>query len=273
MTFLLAFWALFILFSYSTLFAFAIRALYTPDPLLDRRTALGEFFTVFIQGGWLVLLSMQQKQIPVLTIGQGLALTSWMMLFSLFCAHLKVQRGILAIFIYGISLALFVFGLYSGIQLAPHEKAPAYGAIFAFHTLFILAGCSFCFLTGLFGFSYLMLKRELKRRKFGVLYHRLPALDVLNKMDFTATLLACLFFTLGTLFGCLLNYTHYQVYWVWNSKQILSLGVWFLLILNVLLRTVLKKWGRFPAQLSFFCGFVLFVGIIVMIFSYRVKAP
>lgn len=258
---------LWILLSYALLFDLAFRTLSTTDVLLERWTTRVEFGIVLFQGLWLLLLSLNQDQIPVITLGQGLSLTSWMMLFALSCAHLRAKRGVLAVFIYGVTLMLFLFGLYTGI---PYEKAttPTYGWIFALHTLSILAGCSFCFLMGLFGMAYLALKRHLKYKKFGIFYHRLPPLNILIRMDNIASWCSLMLFSAGMFFGGLLNFQRYGTYWVFNRKEIISFVVWIFLGLNVFSRLFLKKWGRLPAQLSFFCGLLLFAGIFVLTLSY-----
>ncbi|MEK7484099.1 MAG: cytochrome c biogenesis protein CcsA [Planctomycetota bacterium] len=258
---------LLILISYALLFDLAMQSLSTADLILDRWTTRVESGIVLLQGSWLLLLSLEQDQIPVITMGQGFSLASWVMLLSLACAHLRVQRGVLAIFIYGIALLLFFLGLYSGI---PYENVsiPTYGWIFALHTLLILIGCSFCFLMGLFGMTYLALKRDLKKKKFGILYRHLPPLNILARMDNIASWCSLIFFSTGMLFGSLLNYQRYQAYWILNRKGIISLVVWSFLGINILSRTVLKKQGRLPAQLSFFCGLLLFMGVLILTFSY-----
>lgn len=241
----------------------AFRSLSVSDPLVDRRITFLEMAIVLGQGFWLTWLTLLQKQIPILSMGQGLGLAGWLTLFALLCAHFWVRRGALALFIYGISALLWTFALYNGIQ--PESSwLKEFSWIFSIHTLAILTGSSFCFLTSLFGLSYLFLLYHLKKKKFGLLYHRLPPLHTLEQMDSIASALACFFFAVGTFCGILLNQKIYHSFWKWDIKQVSSFLVLVLLASRLGVHFLGKKRGKILAQFSVLSGLFLLLSIFLI---------
>jgi len=105
---------------------------------------------------------------------------------------------------------------------------------------------------------YLLQEREVKGKRFGALFSRLPPLDSLDKLVDRLVRLGFLSFTVASIAGAVIARSVWKSAWSWDPQQISSLVIWLLYGGLVQLRHT--GWhGRRYALLTMM-GFALLVG-------------
>ena len=100
------------------------------------------------------------------------------------------------------------------------------------------------------GILFLIQERQLKRKTMGVLFHHLPSLSALDRINFRAIGLGFSLFSLGLLFGFVELRVALGRWWVEDNKTYLAIVVWasYLGLWVLRLRSTLR--GRRVALLS-----------------------
>jgi len=106
------------------------------------------------------------------------------------------------------------------------------------------------------GLLFLIQERQLKHKHMGVLFHRLPALRTLDRLNFIAIGMGFCLLSLGVVFGVWGARALLGDWWRWDPKETLTLALWgsYLVLWLVRLRATLR--GRKVALLSVL-GFTL----------------
>lgn len=108
---------------------------------------------------------------------------------------------------------------------------------------------------------YLLQEREVKGKRFGALFSRLPSLDALDRMVQRLVRAGFVVYTVALVAGTLAATVVWKSAWSWDPKQVVSLVVWMLYGALVQLRH--SGWhGRRYALLTL-AGFVLVLGSMV----------
>lgn len=106
---------------------------------------------------------------------------------------------------------------------------------------------------------YLLQERELKSKKFGFFFRRLPSLDALEQLNNHCLAAGFAFLTLGIITGSIWARQAWGTYWHWDPKETWSLITWFLYAAQIHQRFTLGWRGKRAAVMSIvgFCS-VLF---------------
>jgi HemX protein len=108
---------------------------------------------------------------------------------------------------------------------------------------------------------YLLQEREVKGKRFGALFSRLPSLDALDRMVQRLVRAGFVVYTVALVAGTITATAVWKSAWSWDPQQIVSLVVWLLYGAMVQLRH--SGWhGRRYAVLTL-VGFVLVLGSMV----------
>ncbi len=108
------------------------------------------------------------------------------------------------------------------------------------------AAFAFAFIVSL---MYLIQERQLKAKKLGALFHRLPSLDIMDTLGYKALTFGWPLFTLGMITGSIWANSAWGTYWSWDPKETWSLITWVIYLVLLHLRTIGWR-GRKMAFLS-----------------------
>jgi cytochrome c-type biogenesis protein CcsB len=108
------------------------------------------------------------------------------------------------------------------------------------------------------GLMYLLQERELKRKKFGYFFSRLPSLDALDQLNNHCLTAGFVFLTLGILTGSIWARQAWGTYWQWDPKETWSLITWFLYLVQLHQRFTVGWRGR-KAAIMAIAGFAAVV--------------
>jgi len=126
------------------------------------------------------------------------------------------------------------------------------------HILSAFLGIAFFAIAAGVAVMYLLQEREVKGKRFGALFSRLPSLDSLDQLNQRLVRAGFVVFTVALVTGTIIAKGVWKSAWSWDPQQVSSLVVWLLYGAMVQLRHT--GWhGRRYAMLTL-VGFALVIG-------------
>lgn len=195
------------------------------DPFAERTCTRFLAGVVVLHLAFLVLRTFHLGRYPIAMLPEYLT----MMAFAVAGVYLYVERVQRSK-----ATGVFIVSLVTALQVAASALLPHVGApkseylaspLFSLHTMAAVIGYSALAVGAVYGIMFLLLYRALKRKNFGLLFERLPALDVLASMGFGATLLGWLFVTATILMGTLMSMQLFPGFYR-DPKFLTTIVVW-----------------------------------------------
>lgn len=133
---------------------------------------------------------------------------------------------------FGSFISLLIFLLLLLAALAPRliiPLAPALQSVWLpIHAGISVAAYAFLALAFCGGIMYLLQERELKSKRFGYFFTRLPSLESLDQLNSHCLTTGFVLLTLGITTGSIWASQAWGAYWHWDPKETWSLITWFL---------------------------------------------
>jgi cytochrome c-type biogenesis protein CcsB len=111
------------------------------------------------------------------------------------------------------------------------------------------------------GVMYLIQEKQLKSKRPGALYYRLPNLDVLDMINYRALTIGFPLLTLGIITGSIWAQYAWGTYWSWDPKETWSLITWMIFAALLHSRLTVGWRGRRAAILSI-------IGFLAVLFTF-----
>jgi cytochrome c-type biogenesis protein CcsB len=122
------------------------------------------------------------------------------------------------------------------------------------------------------GIMYLIQEYQIKNKKFGSLYARLPSLETLDSISRHSLMYGFPLLTIGMITGAIYAQHALGSYWRWDPKEVWSLITWLLYAALLHERLAVGWRGRRAAFMAIFAFLVLifsFVGVSVWLSDYH----
>lgn len=199
--------------------------------------------------------------LPVATFGDALLFYDWALVAAFLFLNWRFPIKVLGALVSPLA-ALMV----SGALIAPHGQGSLSPLLQGFwltlHIALTLLGYAALALAFLGGIFYLIQERQIKGKKFGFFYRRLPSLSQLDTLNYWCLTIGFPLLSGGIITGSLYAQHTLGRFWNWDPKEILTLLAW--LIYAVLLHERLTVgWRGRRAALLAICGFLVLVGTFV----------
>lgn len=137
---------------------------------------------------------------------------------------------------------------------------------FAIHASLNIIGYTALSLSAIYALLYIIQNRNMKLRRFNVIYDQLPALSYLEMMSIRSVAIGIVLMGLGLTLG------HYQTkvvfgsFWLSDAKVIVSDFVWLFYFLGYIGARFFRWRGRWMAYLSLSGFAVLLLGGVIVVF-------
>lgn len=195
--------------------------------------------------------------LPVATMGQTLLVSAWALV-----AAFLILYWLFPIKVLGALSAPLAALMVSGTIILPQEHgvvSPLLQSLWlTVHIILALLGNAALTLAFLGGIFYLVQERQLKGKRFGFFYRRLPSLEQLDALNYWCLTIGFPLLTAGIISGSLYAQHIMGSFWSWDPKEILTLLAW--LIYAVLLHERLAAgWRGRRAAILAICGFLVLV--------------
>jgi len=166
--------------------AYIVAAAAALASLVWRRDGLSRLGRELTVGGWLchtaaiVLRGLELRRAPVLTLAEVVSLVIWLAVLLDLLVERRYGVSTLSAFILPVVLALGL-GLPTGLRdLALEPRAGS--AWILVHVALVLVGLSALVLNFGSAIMYLLQERQLKARRPGTFYYRMPSLETLDRL-------------------------------------------------------------------------------------------
>lgn len=83
------------------------------------------------------------------------------------------------------------------------------------------------------GIMYLLQEWELKSKRFGYFFGRLPSLDALDQLNSHCLSVGFIFLSIGIITGSVWAHQAWGTYWQWDPKETWSLITWFIYLVQL----------------------------------------
>ena len=237
----------------------AIVALVRPREIVARATPLLVAGGLAVHFADLLHRARELHSVPYRTLGGSVSFFGWTLALAYLALALRHRERATGPFLIPVAILATVVGL----ALPDAPAAPVrgmQGSVFAFHvTLALLAYAAFA-LSFVLSILYLIQSRQIRRGHTGVLFSRLPPLEVLARMNRTSVSIG-----LGVLaLSITLGLFQAEKFWTTLADPKVEWAVLTLLIYGILLWMDRRGWeGPRVAFLSI-------LGFSVILFSYTV---
>ncbi len=223
-------------------------------------TALGTLCIVLA----LAFRGVSQGRIPAFGRFETLSIYAAMLTVAYLYGALRHDiRGISAIILpYAVAVAALAMpGLAANPQIDPKLKS----VWLALHIVTAFAGYAVFTLASVLAAAYLIQDRNLKRKRFGAVFQRLPSLETLDQLMYAQIGAAFVTFSISILLGVLLTHLYgWGTKWLTDPKVVATGATWALYAMLFHLRAGADRHGRRIALVTLFglvCILFTFIGV------------
>jgi len=187
---------------------------------------------------------------------------AWAVVLVYIFVELKYKLEIFGSFVIPLAFLLIVFA-----SVLPQEVAPALNATAntwkMLHILCAFVGYGAFAIVFVTAVMYLFQEKQLKSKKLGLMYHRLPSLEVLDKVGYNCLVFGFPFLTFGIIIGVIWAGIVRHSFINWRMKEVWWVFIW--IVYGILLHArVSVGWKGKHAAYMAIAAFV--VAYIILVF-------
>jgi ABC-type transport system involved in cytochrome c biogenesis permease subunit len=197
--------------------------------------------------------------VPYRDLPSSMSLFAWMIAASYGILLVRHREGSTGPFLIPLAILFLVISLVTHPGAIVISDPKRSGALFAMHVTLAIFGYAALTLAFVLAQLYLIQNQQLRRRKLGPLFSKLPALDVLSQLQRTSVITGVAALTVATVLGLIWAKQHWGTYW--DPKVLFTF-----LIIGLYLFTLFPGragGGKKNAILSI-------VGFVLLLFSYSI---
>lgn len=167
---------------------------------------LGRATTILLAAGILVhFIALQLRaralhSVPYRDLADSMSLFSWMLAASYGFLLLRHRERSTGPFLIPLVILFLAISLLTHPAVVPSRKGTS-GSLFAFHVTMAILGYAALSLSFVLALLYLVQTRQIRERRMGLLFSRLPALDALDRLQHTAIAAGVCALSLATVLG------------------------------------------------------------------------
>ena len=250
-----------------TLILYAAAEGYSIAHLRTDKEAHGKATSVLLMLGfvihWFALYfgARAAHAVPYHDLPASMSFFAWVVIGSYGILLLKHREGSTGPFLIPIGILFLCISLLAKQGGPAAVKPPGLtGPLFAFHVTMAIVGYAALSLSFVLAQLYLIQNKQIRRRNLGLMFSRLPALDVLSRLHRTTVVIGVSALSVAAVLGLIWAKINWGTYW--DPKVLFTF-----LIITLYLFTLFPRWlgwgGKKIALLSV-------TGFMVVLFSYTI---
>jgi len=212
------------------------------------------------QSLFLVVRGVMAGHHPISNLLESLNFFAWAIVLSYFLLQYRFRIKVLGALVLPIAVAMMAFSLPLDKEIEPLIPALQSNWL-GIHTTLAFIGNAFFVIAFTGSVFYLVQERQLKSKHTGSLFHRLPSLDVLDRLLYRSLTIGFILMTFGIITGAVWAASAWGSYWSWDPKETWSLITWFIYAALVHARMTIGWRGRKAAYLCI-------VGFAAILFTF-----
>jgi cytochrome c-type biogenesis protein CcsB len=201
----------------------------------------------------LVIRYFEAGHTPITNNHEAVSFFAWSMTWGFLSFRWRYQVKNFGVFVSPLVTILMLIAALSSQKIT--ELPPALQSnLLPIHAGIAIIANGFLALAFCGGLMYLLLEREIKSKRFGVFYNRLPSLEALDTLNHHCLAVGFPLLTLGIITGSIWAKQAWGAYWQWDPKETWSLITW-LLYAALLHQRLTMGWRRRRAAIMTIVGF------------------
>lgn len=250
--------------------AYILAAIAAVGSFFGRREPLARFTLLLTQAGWVchtlavIARGVELGRLPILNLAEVVSVVIWAaVLFELWIER-RYDIRVLGAFVLPVVLALGL-ALPTGLRhLALDPQVQSRWVVF--HVALLLVGLAALVLNFGGALMYLLQDRQLKAKRPGAVYYRLPSLETLDRLTFTTLTVAFPFLTVGLALGVLSAGRQWGSLLLFDPLALFSVVMWLVYAATLSGRAIGHWRGRRAAYFAIagFCALLLTLGAGVL---------
>ena len=213
--------------------------------------------TLVVHVGFLTLLTVQVRRVPIATTFELLSVLA-LALAIVYMVQEKRSHNLFTgvLFVPLIFLCQTVATAFVSPSVEV-QRPILQSPLFGLHIGAILLGYSAFAISAIYGLLFLLLYHALRAHRFGIVFERLPSLEVLSSMNVRATVFGLVCLTVAIAAGALMSLRVFPQFWQ-DPKVWTSIGIWALYATCLFVRYV-ANWRGVRIAYFTIAGFLLLV--------------
>ncbi|WP_434381268.1 cytochrome C assembly family protein [Melittangium boletus] len=157
-------------------------------------------------------------------VAQGFSTFAFLLLAIFLVVDVRYRRPVIGAFITPLAVAVLLPGLLldAGGPLPPDMKRP----LLPVHITIALLGVAASAVAAGVAVMYLLMERQVKGKRFGLLFARLPSLEFLDTLNQRLVVVGFIALSVTLVTGAFFSSAAPGFIWAWQSKQIATLVAW-----------------------------------------------
>jgi cytochrome c-type biogenesis protein CcsB len=245
--------------------------------IIKRNKKVGRWSHMILLAGfalnsiYLALGYYQLGAVPALNLKGALSFFSWTIIGAYIIFQLRFRIMVLGSFVVPFSTFLMIIS--STIPISSITVRPIFkGFWLPVHVATSLLGDGIFAIAFIAGVMYLIQEHQIKTKRLGAFYSRLPSLNSLDSINYQAINYGFLLLTIGMITGSIMAQGSHGSYWLWDPKEVWSLITWLCYAALLHQRMAVGWRGRRSALMSIGCFFILiftFIGVNFLMEGYH----
>ncbi|MBZ5534894.1 MAG: cytochrome c biogenesis protein [Acidobacteriia bacterium] len=259
---------MYIILSWIAILSYLITEVLYGLNLLERKPAFAKLASRFlvlsmaIHFGAMLARSRQFRVVPYNDLYGSLSLFAWMVAIIYLALEFRHRQKSVGAFLLPIPVILLILATLLNRTERYTPPAELRGALFAYHVTSNIFAYSAFTVSFILSAMYLLQHHQIRIRRSGLLFSRLPSLELLERMNRTSVAIGVPVLVCGILLGSLWA-RKLHVHWALDPKL-----VWSLITLLVYAGYLfLEKQGTWKGKRS---AIISVCGFLIIIFSYSV---
>jgi len=255
------------IFYFSTVWAYA-KIFFRSSKIAERIATPLLYSTLLFHAFYIILRTLNYSHPPITTVFEILSLIAFAIALAYSYIEMRTKTKTTGYFILVLP---FFFQLISSIFIKELTTIPLIlrSNLLGFHVTSALLGYAAITISAVYGFLYLMLYHDIKSSQFSVIYKRLPNLEMLEGMSFSATVFGFILLTIAIIVGLIWLPQAIKKFSYADPKLVGTIAIWVVYAIGLTAKKVIGWRGRRIMVLSLF-GFAITMfsmTIINMFFS------
>jgi cytochrome c-type biogenesis protein CcsB len=218
-----------------------------------------------LHGAVIALRYREMVVTPVSSLSDGLSFMAWLLVAAYLALDRIYRLPVLGAFVTPLALTITVSALL--VPASAEAPAPLGAHWIVGHVIVAFLGMALFALAGGAALLYLVQERQMKGKRFGFTFSRLPSLEMLDDLNRKLVVLGFVLLSVTIVSGAVFAKLSWGAYWSWDPKETLSLLAWA--IFGALIAARLQGgWRGKRVALLTMLGLVVLVSSWVGLFAF-----
>jgi len=235
---------------------------YNEKKIVSNAKRIVLFVTLLLHTFYLISRTIEYNHTPITNKFEIFSIIAFSIGFSYFILELLTDiRGTGAFII----LFSLVFQTISSLLIQHSYVVPEVlrNRLLGIHVINALLGYSGITISAVYGLLYMLLYKNLKSNKFGLIFNRLPSLEILEKLSFYSMVIGFVLLTFSTIIGIIWLPSAFPKFSYFDPKLIGTLFVWFVYGAGIISKLFGSLYGKKVILFSLIGFTVAIISLII----------